>query len=234
MATSDATMSTKRLTIRCHGRSWVAADRHERQSTERAHAPVEVEDLEEPGDDVDRDPGRLAAAQEGKDLGIAAARERDDDSVDALLHQNAVEVVDPADHGRGVLAERRRIVVEAPDHLRRTLHAAACEADVAAGHDPGAQHQHALTPVPGLPGCGGSPATDECRGLRRSGCRLDVRLELRRQEKPSAWRSGWAPTSSRFARIANWPSVLFSPRGGPPGRRVATRTYRRAVTASRG
>ena len=135
--------------------------------------------------------------------------------------------------GASVVVEQDRIVVEAPDHLGRTLHAAAREADEAAGHDPGAQHQHALALVPG-------PRRPEAPPALTSVVASAV--------PAPAWTSAWScvvkknlrlgvsgpgADPSRFARIANWPSVRFWPRGDPPGRQSRNPSVSRVATASR-
>ena len=88
----------------------------------------------------------------------------------------------------------------------------------AAGHDPGAQHQHALALVPGASSSGLRVPLTSVVASARPSSRLDVRLELRRQEEPSARRSGPGADPPRFARIAKLAVGTVSPRGDPPGR----------------
>ena len=77
------------------------------------HARPRPDQAEEPWHDVD---GHVSIAQRADDvhrLGIGLVRERDDDTVDAVLCNEMLEVLQPAEHGDvsglGALLERRRV-----------------------------------------------------------------------------------------------------------------------------
>ena len=216
MATSDPMMSTKRLTRRCHGRSSARPiamsgsppSVRTRPSKSRTSKNRGTTSIATPAASQRRRRGRISES-------LRRVNETTTRSMRCSTRTRSRSSIRPITGGASS-PKRRRIVVEAPDHLRRTLHAAAREADEAAGHDPGAQHQHALTLVRGPCRAGTPRGADDCRGLRRSSSRLDVRLELRRQEEPSARHSGPGVDPPIFAKFAETTRAYCSPLRRPP------------------
>ena len=91
------------------------ADREQRQAADLVERADAVEELEEAGDDVDRDAGVAAGADRLEQLLVAGAGEGDDDAVDLLRLDDLVEVGEAAEPGQVGGADVVDVVVDDAD-----------------------------------------------------------------------------------------------------------------------